>query len=630
MKSRPDRKVAARASSTLRAGPARSILDDAKARATAAGVPVTRPIRAESLMELAGLGLMGPELPAALKLATRARFVQYAPVDKRLAKLHRLRKLELGGEMPPWIGGLRNLRTLICHAPAKLPASLLTLPHLRFLHLDGSPELASLDGIEKLKALETVTCSNTPLAEEPGALEALAKRLGAKADPFLPGLDFKRVAPAAPKSKKVLARAINDDTLPNASNLRRVDLSGSTFKDAYISHDLRGAKLANTVWIACDFEWAHLGGADLTGALFYDCYFRSDHVEGNLPKVKARGATFIGCGGTLTFKVADLRDAAFVDMDPDYGLDLDKANARNMYLSGQFCSEREHRWSAKGADLRGATIQLDVTSGRRTELQNKKTARLAWKTDHLKGAKTDSTTHIEHAPLDPRPTAAAPTRAPESTVDPKGQAAPILGRIYASNASLWLIVADADVAQHWRGAIDDDNEDDDFQRALRESDGSIEIGDDAGVRVEIGARSGWSHLFGSTDRGSSIRLVDAALHDDEDRSALDRAMALRMGQWPITTRPKRVGTFACRSGVVALMLPYTSGAFPRAMRAKAKPGKAIIEPREANRALVALKPGLYEVSRYRFAPEKGRGDYEDELGEYGDVVEISYRDALRT
>lgn len=315
-------------------------------------------------------------------------------------------------------------------------------------------------------------------------------------------------------------------------------------------------------------------------------------------------------------------------MAPDFGLDLVKANGQGMYLDGAFCSEREHRWEAKGADLRGATIQLDITSGRRAELKKKKTARLAWKTDHLKGAKIDKTTRIDYAPLDPVPATVA-TRAAELTVDPKGKAAPILGRMYAANAGLWLVVADADVAQGWRGAVDEEDPLDDFQRALRTKEGAIAIGRDKGVRVDIGHRSGWSHLFGATSDHPGLRLVDAALSGD-DRAACDRGMALRMGQWPITVRPKRVARFACPSGVVALMLPYVSGAFPPKMRAQATPGKAVIEPNDHDRALVAMPdgPGLYEVARYPFRPEKGRGDYEDELGEYGEVVSISYCDRL--
>ena len=40
-------------------------------------------------------------------------------------------------------------------------------------------------------------------------------------------------------------------------------------------------------------------------------------------------------------------------------------------------------------------------------------------------------------------------------------------------------------------------------------------------------------------------------------------------------------------------------------------------------------PGLYEVTRTPFRPDKGKGDYEDELGEYGDIISIRYAGSLR-
>ena len=96
---------------------------------------------------------MGPELDEALKYPERAHFVQYADADKKLRKFPRLRKLELSDPVPSWVGDLTSLRTLIGTVGKKLPASLFTLPHLRFLHLDGSDELADLRGLDKLRAV---------------------------------------------------------------------------------------------------------------------------------------------------------------------------------------------------------------------------------------------------------------------------------------------------------------------------------------------------------------------------------------------------------------------------------------------------------------------------------------------
>lgn len=576
-------------------------------------------------MELSGLGQIGPELDVALKYPERTHFVQYAEATKKLLKIPRIRKLELSDEVPPWIGELGSLRTLICTTAAKLPASLLTLPHLRFLHVDGSDELASLDGLEKLPSLEALTCGNTALSD--ADLAAAAKKLGATVARFIPGLDFKRTAPKPPRAPKAIVAAMNADTLPDESDLRGVDLSGATFEHVYVTHDLRGANLANTVWISCDFEWGNAAGADLTGATFYDCYFSSGMSQPLFGQVKARGATFVGCGGDLPLPGADLRDARFLDLESDVHLDVTGADARGVEMAVSFVSEKEHQFAAKKADLRGAKIFIDVSPGRRAELAKKKTARLAWKTDHFAGAKTDQTTRIEYATLDERANSPA-TRPAESTVDIKGPAAKILGTMYAANASLWLVVADADVATRWRGAVDENDKHDDFQRALGTDDDKIQIGDDTGVCVQVGHRSGWSHIF-ETVSVPGIQLLDASIRDD-DRAARDRAIALRVGQWPITRKPEVIGKVVCRSGVLALMLPYCDGAFPSSMRKKVKPGVAVVQPQSHDRALVGMKngPGIYEIARYPFRPDKGKGDYEDDLGDYGSMLLITYRDRV--
>lgn len=620
---------AGRRAATARSKPARAATSTRTAAAPpppSAEPPRLRPRRTVSLMELSGLGQMGPELDDALKYPERVHFVQYADADKKLRKFPRLRKLELSEEVPAWIGDLKSLRTLIGTVGKKLPASLLTLPHLRFLHIDGSDELADLRGLDKLPALETVTCGDTALSDED--LAVAAKQLGATVTSFMPGLDFKRVPPKPPRDRKAIVAAMNADTLADRSDLRGVDLSGATFEHVYVTHDLRGANLANTVWRSCDFEWCQASGADLTGATFEDCYFDSAMTEGLFEKAKARGVTFVGCGGDLYLQRADVRDAKLLDLESDVHLDLTRADARGLTLWCSFASEKEHQFSAKGADLRGAALHLDVSEGRRAELKKKKTARLAWATDHLKGAKTDKTTRIEYATLDERATAPA-TRAAQATVAASGPAAKILGTMYAPNAGLWMVIADADVAASWRGSVDEDDPKDDFQRALETDDRRIAIGAGHGVCVQIGHRSGWSHLFERSDE-PGLHLVDAAL-SVSDRAVRDRAIALRVGQWREVAKPKVIGKVACPSGVLALLLPFRDGVFPAAMRKQAKQGVAVVEPRDHDRALVGMTsgPGLYEVTRTPFRPDKGKGDYEDELGEYGDIISIRYAGSLR-
>ena len=381
--------------------------------AARAGVPLTRPQRDQDLMTMSGGGLIGVELDVALKLADRARSIEYADADKKLLKLRKIITLDLQQDVPSWIGELHHLRTLKGTVPGKLPSSLLKLQHLHHLHVEDSDELDNLDGIEKLRGLEFVTCSRTPIAEQDGALEAVAKRIrGAKVSPLLPGIEVARTPSKPPTTKQAIIKAINDDTLDDGSDLQGVDLSGARFEHAYVAHDLRGARLANTIWISCDFHDAKLAGADLTGAVFYDCYFNCGTFGlGMFENVKAPRATFIGCGGTLAFQRADLRDAAVLEMDSDYNLQLEEANAQGIVLQASFCSEKEHDFVAKRADLRGACVFFDITAGRRAELGKKKKPRLAWKTDQFKGAKTDKTTQIRYASLDCRidPTALSVT-----------------------------------------------------------------------------------------------------------------------------------------------------------------------------------------------------------------------------
>ena len=198
-------------------------------------VPTKRPERDVELLFLCGLASMGTSLEQALGCTDRVRHVVAEKPAKSMLKM-RLTKLEIEDGIPAWIGELRHLRTLQCGGSfKKLPESLFTLPHLRNLSLDGT-QLVSLDGIERLPALEWLTVGDTPIAEKEGALEALAEKLGAEAHESL-RLELKRARPAAPKAKS--APRIHLDVTPD----RRKELKKSpNWKKTH----LKGAKIDKT------------------------------------------------------------------------------------------------------------------------------------------------------------------------------------------------------------------------------------------------------------------------------------------------------------------------------------------------------------------------------------------------
>lgn len=551
--------------------------------------------RSEDLMIMSPCGQIPPDLKTAVKYADRARYVSAAPA-KAMTKLRRLIKLELEGPIPAWIGELRGLRTLVCGSGTKtLPAGLAKLPHLTNLHLDYS-DLASLAGLEKFPALESLTIGDTSVSDEDLAA-MIAKIPGAKDMRFLRGIEIERKPPAAPKDKKKLAAALRADTLADSSDLRKANLAGETFEDLFVSHDLRGAKLAGTTWRRCDFDLAKLAGADLTGATFDDCYFSNTPCD----RAKARGVVYAWCGGDVDLAGADVRDAQFY-LESDARLDLQKANAQGATLVMSFCSEKEQQLEMKGADLRGATVMIDVTPGRRAEIK-KKGSRFAWKKDHLKGAKLDKTSVVTYAALD----AAAPT---SGGVDPKGKAARAFGKIYAPNAGLWIIAADAADAAGWRGAVDETDRKDDFQRALAAKDGPIDLnGGKRGLRLSIGYRSGWSDIW---QLANGVMLIDAAM--SIDRKEATPQLALRVAQWPAPAKRRTLGTLTIKSGVLLLMLPFNPGAVTPAELAKGKKGYVNLQEHDYDKILVPVRNGTYVVTE---APFGARDGFEDEIGEYG-------------
>lgn len=554
-----------------------------------------------SLLDFANIGVSRPPLATALQRPERARKVSLYQPSNDVLELARVYTLELGRiEEPPWLGKLVHLRTLIWAAPVKtLPPVLAKLPRLRYLHLEDS-QLESLEGLERLAAIETITVGRTPVQDQDGALANAAKRVKGEAGSWSIDIARKCGKPAI----KNLAKALQTDDVPDESDLRGVELAGKTFEDLYVTHDLRKSKLARTTWRRCDFERAKLAGADLTGATFEDCYFSSAYDEGMFERAKLAGATFVRCGGDFELKRADLTNAKLVELESGPRLALDGAKCKGLTLHATFVSEKQHNIRAQDADLRGATITFDITPNRRAEIEKKKAGKLVWATDHLKGAKTDATTTITYVPL--------PGAAKEVAggIDKKGPAAKALGSIHAPNAGLWVLAIDAEAAAAWGG--DTQKPKDDFQRALGVSEGKIKVGKATGMIAQITDR-GWSHVW-EVDGG--VALVDANVNIGKPKER-DQAMALRVAQWaPI--KPTKVGSIAVTSGVLALLLPFRDGTFTAAELKKAKGGK-VVEDAELDRILIPLPKGTYNILVHPFGPTAG---YEDEIGEYTSVTRI--------
>ena len=536
--------------------------------------------RTIGLMFLSPCGLMGTDEQTSLKFADRARKIESAS-SKKLTKLRRIIQLELTGEVPSWIGELRSLRVLKCDNAKKFSPLLANLPHLHYVYCRNEGfRAAAIAGI-------------------PGAHDLMGC-----------AVEIERETPPAPKNRKQLATALRDDTLADASDLGGVNLEGETFEHLWITHDLAKAKLANTVWKHCDFDCSMIG-ADLSGAVFEDCYFSSNYRGGNLAKVKARGAQWIWCGGDLQLNGADLRDAKLY-LESDTGLEIAKANLENAVVVSSFCSEREHRWEAKAANLKGAQIDLDVTPDRRAWMKKKKSSRFKWKKDHLRGAKVDKkTTRITFAPLDGNPP--PPLGAPGS-IDPNGPSAEVLGSLWSINASLWALIADADVAASWDGSVEGTDPKNDFQRALGKDDEAITIGKAKGFVAQLGD-SGGSPIWKIP---GGIMLANVRV----DRK-LEKQLHLRVAQWPAPKKKIKLGTVKVTSGALALLLPYENGAFTPAQRAKAK--KTFVKV-SSSKVLVPLPNGDYVIAT---APLGPTDNYEDEVGSYGHALRIEKLSSTR-
>lgn len=297
-------------------------------------------------------------------------------------------------------------------------------------------------------------------------------------------------------------------------------------------------------------------------------------------------------------KGANLEGARFLDMAPDSELDLSSAKAARLELQARFTSpDAATRLVAPKADLRDASIALALTADAR-----RPKPKATWPTAAFAGAKTSKATRIEYAPLAGAAparvsTAAAPEPAKRVIVDSKGPSAAVLGRIDASNAGLWLLIADAKVAAAWRG--DDGEDDSDFaraERALESAKGTIRVGDGHGLIIADIGEHGFAFAY-AIDGGVALLELGVA-EDDFDESMgwkkLAKLHGAHVAQLPARRRSK-VGKVTVTSGALALLLPY-----------------ATLRKRGEDQLVLPLPNGTYDVVREQFAdpsPTDAHGAY---------------------
>lgn len=346
----------------------------------------------------AGYGTHYLPLPLALEQPARARSVDVggsAPDDVR--SLRRLMRLELRRQdLPPWLGDLNHLRMLSSASPTltRVPDAVWQLPKLRELYLE-TPALDDLSGIAASRSLRTLFVGRTPLgADKAKVLAAVAAIPGATYD--MGFITIPRTPAPRPTSKDALVRALNDDTLDDATDLGGADLSGTTFEDCLFMQRFTGADLRDTTFRRCDFALAELQGADLSGAVFEDCYL--DLSVRPATGVIARGVRFERCAICLTWPGAIVTDAKFVALEQGPRLELEGADAQRLELD-VVCYESSTNVALAKADLRGAKIRFDIPASRRAELEARPRLRAAWAEVDLSGATTDEATTIVYTPL---------------------------------------------------------------------------------------------------------------------------------------------------------------------------------------------------------------------------------------
>ncbi len=482
-----------------------------------------------------------------------------------IAKLPRLRYLEL-----------RNATKL-----RRLPDFVFGLPQLDQLNLEGSA-IEALDGVERLPMLTTIRLARTSLGGAK-AISALAAKIPmGEVARYQPTTIFIDRPDVVPRNRAEVIRAIQVGAFLEKPKL---DASGGRFEGLDVYWRAPRANFSRTTWRHCKIA-GDLTRCNFDGATFEECIFVNEWFTG----ISAKGATFRGCYfKECVMKGANLEGARFLDLAPDSSLDLSGAKAPKLELGARFTSpEASKTLVARKADLRAAAITIGLTSPAK-----RPGPKAAWPTTSFAGAKTNPATRIAYEPLAgvapaKVSTAALPEPPKRILVDRNGPIAPVLGRIDAANAGLWLLVADAKLAAAWRGDEDEDEDDNDFARAEQASETgklTLRVGEGHGLIVGDVGEHGFAFAYAIDDGVALLEL--GTVEDDFDESMGWKKLAKIHGAHVLQLAAKRrakLGTVTVTSGALALLLPY-----------------AKLRARGADQLVLPLPNGTYEVFKEAFA-----------------------------
>lgn len=190
---------------------------------------------------------------------------------------------------------------------------------------------------------------------------------------------------------------------------------------------------------------------------------------------------------------------------------------------------------------------------------------------------------------------------------------PTIGCLAAVNASLWFIVADAEVGREWRGGSGDDPHDD-FTRAMEYcalAGAPISIGEAEGAVCTLGS-CGMSNVWRAPD-GITL-LAQHYAEGDDDSEVVWQGLASRSVEIP-STSSKLCASVVVSSGCLALMLPYVAGTYTQADIERASKTEHVLHSPDEDLLLISVADGRYDVWVDELV-------HEDELGMFDVRVRI--------